>query len=512
MKQRRSTVPSWAVVTLALAMRLPAAAEPPPPPWIAQDIGDPKPPGVTDVKAGVWSLMGGGKDIFGATDRFHYAYQPVRGDGTITARFLSVDGGNAEWAKVGLMVRENVTPGSPNLNFPMTPGHGLHATVRVSPGVGTRSFNEVGPDPAPEPNLFMRLQRAGQDIAGFYSRDGYLWFPADFGPQTLPTLPEEALFGLAISSVSDGDTATGQLDQVSVQTGAMLPYGVQACGSNQSVLLEWRKLPNALGYRIYRGPKDAKPDQLLKLTADAVAGTSFADTAAGLTNGTRVTYAIAAIFPGADGTPVEGPRVAVAATPVGVPPGFLGCSIDEGPTPGSVAYDPSTNVLTLTGSGWDIYNNADQGYFLLQPVEGDFQVTVTILTELTGSRDGAPAGLFFRESLDPSARNGGIIFVLGGGFGLYRQRRTTYGGITSETLLVKSEDLQLPIVVRLTRTGDAIATELSKDDGKTFQPAKSPWTFSPSLPRTLYIGLGASSGVRGEIGTIEFRDLVIRNP
>src|SRR5262245_2047992 len=82
---------------LTAALAVPAAADPPGAPWITADIGKPPIAGATDIDAnGVWSLTGSGVMRWGYTgefsitrkDQFHCAYQRVKGDASITARFL----------------------------------------------------------------------------------------------------------------------------------------------------------------------------------------------------------------------------------------------------------------------------------------------------------------------------------------------------------------------------------------------------------------------------------------
>src|SRR5206468_1556269 len=102
---------------------------------------------------------------------------------------------------------------------------------------------------------------------------------------------------------------------------------------------------------------------------------------------------------------VEGQPVGLAAAPVAPPPGFVGNSLSEGLKPGSVTFDRTKGEFTLRGSGRDFWNAADGGYFLNQPVTGDFQVTVEALTLPTATDPYAKAGLMIRESLDPEARN-----------------------------------------------------------------------------------------------------------
>jgi regulation of enolase protein 1 (concanavalin A-like superfamily) len=503
MSLRRSLLSHIASAMLALVTILPSTAAPPASPWMTQDIGTPCPPGSTDVDAnGIWTLQGGGEDIWGQSDQFHFAYQRIRGDASITARFLTQEGDDGDFSKVGLMVRENETPGSPNLDYAMTPGQGLWAQERSRQDAATANLLLVGPSNRPETNLWLRLQRAGNEIAGFYSRDGSVWAQASFSPRSLPMLSEEALLGLAVSSHVAGSLLTAKFDQVSLEPGMIMPYGLQTCGGNRAVLLQWRPLKTAVAYNVYRGPAAAR-DQLVKLTADAVAGASFTDTSAGPVNGTPVVYAVAAVFRRADGSEAEGPLVAALGTPVAVPAGWMGCSLNEGPRPGSAVFDGATGEITLRGSGFGFADTpadvTEQGYFLGQAVEGDVQITVRMLTSPTGKGGDRIAGLTIRESLD-----GGARYVLFGiqpaprSFpdnlsGLLRQWRTTANVRPRRSLSIRNSALKLPVVLRLTRRGNVITPEYSLDDGKTFQ-ADTPITFASSLANTLHVGLAISGG------------------
>jgi regulation of enolase protein 1 (concanavalin A-like superfamily) len=502
MSLRRSHLSHAAIAALVLVAALPASAVPPASPWMTRDIGTPSPAGSTDVDAnGVWTLQGSGEDIWEQADQFHYAYQRIRGDASITARFLAQKGGDGDFSKVGLMVRENETPGSPNLDYAMTPGQGLWAQERSRQDAATFSLLLVGPSNRLEMNVWLRLERVGNEIAGFYSQDGSVWTQASFPPRSLPTLPEEALFGLAVCSHKAGSLLTAKFDQVTLQPGLVSPYGLLACGGDRAVLLQWRPLKNAVAYNVYRGPA-ATRDQLVKLNADAVAGASYTDASAGLVNGTPVVYAVAAVFRGADGSPIEGPLVAVLGTPVAVPSGWMGCSLNEGPRTGSAVYDVSTGEITLRGSGFGLAEApddvVDQGYFLSQMVESDAQITVRMLTKPTGNGTYRIAGLMIRESLDADAR-----YVMIGIqptphlpdrlSGLLRQWRAAAHGPTGRALSIKDAALNLPITLRLTRRGNVITPAYSLDDGQTFQ-ADPPITFAPPLAHTLHVGLAISGG------------------
>ena len=127
---------------------LAALAGPPEAPWRFADIGEPQAAGSTDVDAnGVWTVKGSGDDVWGFADSFQLAYQPVKGDGSITARLLSRSGGNGEWAKTGLMIRDSSSNGAPNVYFAMTPSNGLIQSARFMADEGTGVTGEVGRRP-----------------------------------------------------------------------------------------------------------------------------------------------------------------------------------------------------------------------------------------------------------------------------------------------------------------------------------------------------------------------------
>jgi hypothetical protein len=516
MKIPRPYGPCFTAAALALLVSLPAFASPLPAPWVTRDIGDPPVPGVADLDAGVLTLQGSGTFIYSDVDQFHFAFRPVRGDGSISARFLSRQGGNADWSRAGLMIRENDTAGAANLNYAVTQNLGLLATERPAQGAFTEELGaRVGPTSRPEAGLSMRLQRVGNEVAGFYSRDGLLWTQAAFPPRTLPGLGEEALFGLAVTSWANAFT-TAKFDQVAVQPGGVSVYGLQARGSDRSVLLQWRRVRNALSYNVYRATMSATRDQFARINADVVPETSFTDSSAGLVNGTPVAYAVAPVLRGPDGSRIEGPAVQVLGMPVAVP-GLTGASINEGHRTGSASYDAATGEITISGVGWNYPWNADQAYFLHRTVEGDVQITVRMLTRPTGGGIFRLAGLMIRESLDADARHVQIGIRPAKpdpGFlsGIVREWRNS-SSIEKQTFLsVDNRSLRVPVLLRLIRRGNTITPEFSRDEGQTYETGR-PITFSPPLPRTLYVGMSVTAGNENpgttSVSQAKFRDFQV---
>jgi hypothetical protein len=80
------------VLVVGLALLAPRAmGAPPPAPWTARDIGPLSTPGSTEVDAnGTWTVHGSSLGLLRRADRLHFAYQPLSGDGSISARFLGL--------------------------------------------------------------------------------------------------------------------------------------------------------------------------------------------------------------------------------------------------------------------------------------------------------------------------------------------------------------------------------------------------------------------------------------
>jgi hypothetical protein len=290
---------------------------------------------------------------------------------------------------------------------------------------------------------------------------------------------------------------------------------------DRSVSLWWRPVPAALGYRLYRGPAGATRSQLVPLTSQPLTATAFTDQESGLENGRTQTYGLAAVFPAesaGSGRPashapaepwVEGPLVTFPATPAATPAGFLGYSINEGGRTGSVGFDATTGVITIRGSGADIWDLADHFYYLSRPVVGDFRATVMALTRPTAVDEWAKAALMLRDSIDPGARH--LHLGISPAHGLYLQCRSFTNDYTDDVGSPRAipAALKPPLMLRLIRQGDKITAQYSTDHGKSFRTAGDPVTFYPPLPRSVFVGLAVTAHNAAKVTEARFRDLRI---
>ncbi len=188
--------------------------------WTSEDIGAVALSGAAGESAGTYTVSGNGADIWGSSDAFRFAWQPLTGDGTIVARIAALTGADA-WTKAGVMIRASTAPGAAHALMLASRGRGLAFQRRTT--AGGQSTNTAGPlVPAP---VWLRLSRAGSLITASWSADGLSW--TTLGQEAI-ALPSTVLVGLAVTSHDTTTLATGTFDRVSISSGAGLPSGWSA--------------------------------------------------------------------------------------------------------------------------------------------------------------------------------------------------------------------------------------------------------------------------------------------
>jgi regulation of enolase protein 1 (concanavalin A-like superfamily) len=163
------------------------------------DIGSPKPEGKSVQQGDVWKVTGGGADIFGPSDQFHFVSNSSSGNSTLTAKIVSVgEPGCHEWAKAGLMIRADDSVGAPHACISISHAGTIAFLIRTTPGGDTRSEKM----PKMSFPIFLRLERKGNDFTSSYSQDGKTWNMVG-KTMTVPMKPS-SLAGLAVTSHADG--------------------------------------------------------------------------------------------------------------------------------------------------------------------------------------------------------------------------------------------------------------------------------------------------------------------
>ena len=161
----------------ALLLTSEAHAQTLPPPWQWTDVGAVGTPGEAHVGANnEWFVSGAGSNVWGTADSFVFAYQPIR-DGRI---FATIDGetNTNSFAKAGIMIRQTLAPGSPEIILDVKPDGGIEFMKRSSPG-GQTTFIAGGhvpvtPDGSGNVKIGVDLQfaRLGRSISAAFCYQG----------------------------------------------------------------------------------------------------------------------------------------------------------------------------------------------------------------------------------------------------------------------------------------------------------------------------------------------------
>ncbi|HEY7640190.1 MAG TPA: FG-GAP-like repeat-containing protein, partial [Steroidobacteraceae bacterium] len=321
------------------------------PSWTDGDIGAVAAAGSFTDNGTSLAISGSGADIWGTADEFHFAYRTLDGDGQMTARVTSLSNGNI-WSKVGLMVRESVAANS--RHGTMFLGSGKGASFQYRQNNGGASAGDNGDNVLTIPR-WIRIERAGTVVRGFFSADGVTW--TQRGTITLTGLPTSVLIGVAYTSHVDGSVGNAALDNVSV-TGAnppvqdtiapTVPTNLQATAiSSSRIDLTWNASSDTggsglSGYRVFR---NGNPTPIA-----TVSTTSYSDT--GLAASTLFTYTVRAVDGASNVSADSAPASATTqsqpttdTTPPGVPANLQASAV------GSNRIDLSWNAVTDNAGG-----------------------------------------------------------------------------------------------------------------------------------------------------------------
>jgi hypothetical protein len=200
----------------------PPAPVPPvacPSPFTCADIGDPTPAGTQSYApdTGTWTIAGGGADIGGTSDQFHFVSTPLTGDGSVRARVVTQADTSAQ-AKAGVMLRASADPASPEYSVVVSPGAGIKVQLRSSQGgTTTKLANPAGSVPA-----YLEVTRTGSTFTASTSPDGSTWTVIP-GSSATVSLPATLLGGLAVTSHTGGALSAVTMDGVTPAVGVSPP-------------------------------------------------------------------------------------------------------------------------------------------------------------------------------------------------------------------------------------------------------------------------------------------------
>jgi ABC-type transport system involved in multi-copper enzyme maturation permease subunit len=152
------------------------------------------------------------------TDSLYLVGRPLAGDGSITVRVNALTGqvagedgpreGLVPWAKAGLIIKANTTPGSAYAAVMVTGSHGVRMQSDFTGDIAGPSGSSV---------RWLRLTRQGDRVSGASSSDGSNW--TTLGTVRVSGLPSTAQAGLFVASPDYVATASGPLGMNGVESG-----------------------------------------------------------------------------------------------------------------------------------------------------------------------------------------------------------------------------------------------------------------------------------------------------
>ena len=258
------------------------------------------------------------------------------------------------------------------------------------------------------------------------------------------------------------------------------PTNLRIINANGQATLTWNPAFGGITYNVKRSSVSGGPYTLI---SSNLAALNWAD--AGLANGSNYFYVVSAL--NAAGESSNSVEV------VGLPQVWPGLDIGVVSAAGSTSQ--SGDVITVTGSGSDIYGTADAFQFAPQSVSGDCDIRA-LVTSVGNTDPWAKAGVMIRESLDAGARN--IAMVITPANGSEIQYRSSPAGSTS---FATNGPLTVPYWVRLTRTGNNFAGYCSPDGTNWTQVGS---TQVITMSSNTYVGLAVTSHSDGILCTANF--------
>jgi regulation of enolase protein 1 (concanavalin A-like superfamily) len=178
-------------------------------PWTSADIGSPGVAGTAYDSSGTFTVTGSGLDVSGTADHFQYVYQPLGGDGEITARVVSESPYTSTSEKAGVMIRNTLDTSAQEADMLITPGNLAEFQSRVTAAGSTTAVSSSG-KAAP---YWVRLVRSGNTFTGYYSANGTTWTKES---SVTIGMGSSTYVGLFVTSQSDTAAATVTFDNVSL--------------------------------------------------------------------------------------------------------------------------------------------------------------------------------------------------------------------------------------------------------------------------------------------------------
>ena len=414
--------------------------------WSCTDIGSPTVAGSDAQSNGIWTVTGGGGDIWSTGDQFHLDYQTLAGNGSVRAQVLSQSVSDP-WAKAGVMLRSGTGPGAAFYDAVATPSNGIVVQYRSVQGAVAVQQASLAAT-MPELPVYLEVTRSGATFSAYTSSSGTTWTLVPGSTVTLSGLTGSLLAGVAVTAHNASGSSTVTFAAVNV-----LPAG----SPTPTIVVTNTVLP------------------------------SSTNTATPVPTNTSVPT----------NTPVSGSGcpAAWACTDIGAPT-----------VAGSDAVNGS--VWTVVGGGGDIWGTGDQFHFDYQTLAGNGSVSAEVLTQTStaASSGWAKAGVMLRGNTGPGAAFYDAVVTPLNGISI--QYRSPQGAAAVVQASLAATSPELPVYLEVTRNGTTFSASTSSN-GTTWTLVPGSTVTLSGLTGTLLAGPAVTGHDLNGSSTVTFTNVGI---
>jgi regulation of enolase protein 1 (concanavalin A-like superfamily) len=430
---------------------------------------------------GVFTVKGAGAGINYSADAYHFVYQALSGDGSISARVVSATGASPQ---VGVTIRETLDSAATNAFVNDLNQSGIQSVYlvdRTSSGAGEVAIAAVG---ATLP-YWIRVVRTGSTFTGYTSSDGVNW--VSLGSSQAISMASTVYLGLGVSSQDVTSLTTAVFDNVSFSSIAT-PAPVISNVSATTGAVGSQVVISGTGFGTTQGTSQVFLAGV-PVTINSWSATSITIT---IPSGGVTGPLVVSVAPGMD----DSNPIVFTVTTKPLPAGWLDQDVGSVGKAGSATY--LNGVFTVKAAGGGLANAADGFHFVYQTLNGDGALVARMVT-VQGSPY-AQGGVLIRETLDASATNMFVAAgnssgsILLGGF----DRLTTGAG---EGSLSGGYFAALPSWIKVVRSAFVFSVYTSLDGVNWSEMGLE----QPiSMAQTVYIGMGVNSGDPATLATATF--------
>ncbi len=208
-------------------------------------------PGATayDPSSDTYTVRANGHDIWNTEDDFRFLYMEMTGDFSVSVRVDNPAGlWPHSWSKAGLMVRQDLSPGSKDVYLVATRDNGVAFQWRDSPNLPASWTGTSEPTRSLLYPIWLRIVRSGNVFTGLYSEDGKSWVNPPQNRHAC-SMGDPVRVGICLTSHVSGVLATAtfgdfHIPQLEASTVAIVSPD-QTCREGDVVILDGTKSWNA---------------------------------------------------------------------------------------------------------------------------------------------------------------------------------------------------------------------------------------------------------------------------